>query len=186
MPIDRASQSWNQDLHIDCSVQSSGQRAPSWLFVKMHDSPRRSPSVDGVEPQVADQPAIACAKPGYDAKARGSARHRLLNRSSSWASVDFGPPGIRNVMSRFGSVRASGRILLFFTMSKRLLSRDGLKTSSLAIDPRSICVGHRPGNFAAAPCTRNGLCTQSLTRVSDEKRNADECPATRRKPDRHR
>jgi hypothetical protein len=186
MPIDRASPSWNHDRQIDCYGQSSGQRAPSWLFVNMHDSLRRSPSVDGVEPQVADVSPIACAKSGYYAKARGSARHRLRNRPSSWASASFGRPDIRNVIPRFGSVSASGRILPFFSMSKRFISLGRLITTPLAPDRRSTNVGHLNGNVAAATCLRNGLCTHSLIRVSDEKRNADECPATRGKPNCHR
>lgn len=186
MPIDRASQSWDHDRQIDCFGQSSGQRAPSWLFVNMHDSLRRSPSVDGVEPQVGDEPPIACAKLGCDANARGSARHRLHHRQSSRALADFGRPDIRNVKSRFGSVRASGRILAFFCMSKRFISLGRLITTSPVPDRRSTNVGHLNGNVGAATCLRNSLCTHSLIRVSDEKRNADECSATRGKPNCHR
>lgn len=185
MPIDRALPSWNPDHQIDCFEQSSGHRAPSWLFVNMHESLRRSPSVDGVEPHVADEPSIACAMTGSVAKAAGSARHRPCDGQSSRTSADFGPPEIRNLMPRFGSVRASGRILPFFSMSKRCLCRGGPRTIALPVDPRLMRVGHRLGEIAAA-CLRNGLRAHSLTRVSDEKRNADECPATGRKPNRHR
>ena len=130
MPINRASLSWNYDREIDCCRQSSGQRAPSWLFVNMHDRLRRSPSVDGVEPQLVDESHFACAISGCNANARGSARHRLCNRSSSRASAGFGLPEIRNAITRFGSVRASGRSLPFFHMSKLGYSRSGLKTTS--------------------------------------------------------
>ena len=186
LPIDRASQSWNHDRQLGCQTQSSGLCAPSRLFANTPDSLRRSPSVDGVEPHVADEPPIACATPGCGAKARGSARHRLLNRSSSWTAADFGPPDIRNLLPRFGLVRASGRIPPFFLMSKRFLSRGGPLTTPLPSDPRPTGVGHLTWIDATATCLRNGLRTHSLTKVSDEKRNADECPPARGKSNRHR
>lgn len=185
-PIERASQSWNDDRELDCHGQSTGLCASSWLFVLPHDSVRRSPSVDGVEPQNGDETRFADAMPGNGPGPCGSARHRLLNRWSSRTQADFGPADTRCEVHPFGLVCASGRIAPFFDMSTPFLSRSVPVMTPFADDASLPGLRRSTRIFGADACSQNGLRAHSLLRVSDEKRNADECPPTGGKSNRHR
>ena len=186
LPIDRASRCWNDDFEFDCNWQSTGLHAPGWLSVRLHDSVRRSPSVDGVEPQNGYESPVAKATPGNCPWPCGSARHRLLKWPSSYTRADSGTTDTQQAVHPFGLVCASGRIAPSFVLFRsNLFLRVPIGIPRLE-DANQSGVRPTTGNVMTRTCLRNGLRTHSLTRVSNEKRNVDECPSTGGKSNCHR
>ena len=191
LPIDRASRCWNDDHKSDCCEQSKGLRAPSWLLASMQDSARRTPTVDGtvdgIEPQqIGDESRIAGAICGNEQLSCSSARHRLLKRSSSPTQANFGLTDNQLAVHPFEWVCASGRIASSFVLLRPFLSRT-VSSETVHFDGvRRDGVCHTTGLISATSRSQNGQRTHSLTRVSDEKRNADECPPTGGKSNCHR
>lgn len=186
LPIDRASRCWIDDLEFDCYGQPTGLHAPGWLSVRREGSVRRSPSVDGVEPQNGYESPVAKVTPGNFPRLSGSARHRLLKRPSSYTRADSGTTDTQLAVHPFGLVCASGRIAPSFVLLRSFFFlRVPIGTPRLEDGNQS---GVRPttGIFMAKTCLRSGLRTHSLTRVSNEKRNVDECPSTGGKSNCHR
>ncbi len=209
LPIDRASRRWNDDFELDChwsdqcpagsdwpcqypaGCQSAGLRAPGWQAVTLHDSVRRSPSRDGVESQNADDSPVADATRGNCPGPCDSARHRLLTRLSSCPPADSGSTDTQHAVHPFGLVCASGRIAPSFVLFRPFLFPEiAIETPQIEAsqldEERLSGLRSMTRNVVARTCSRNGQRTHSLTRVSNEKRNADECPPTRGKSNCHR
>jgi hypothetical protein len=186
LPIDRASRCWNDDRGIGCYWQPTGLCAPSRLFVEIHDSVRRPPSVDGVEPRMRFAFRTVAARLQNRPGSHGSARHRLPDRLFSLAYTGSGLTDVRRATSSFGWVCASGRSAPSSVLLRPFLSRSHPLAASHPDDAGQSGCELSARFVVAATGSQNGLRTHSLIRVSDEKRNADECPPARGKSDRHR
>ena len=186
LPTDRASRCWNEVLELDCDAQSTGLHAQGWLFVTRHENDRRSLLVDGVESQTVNESLVTLVTMGNSSEPCGAARHRLRYRSFSCPRVDFGSIDIQQAVHPFGLVCASGRIAPSFVLSEPFLFWGTRHESPQHNDASPSGVRPTTIQVVARTCSRNGLRTHSLTRVSDEKRNANERPPTGGKSNCHR
>ncbi len=186
LPIDRASCCWNDDPRLDCHRQSAGLPAPGWLSAFMPDSARRWPSVDRVETQMGLDFQIANTILIRVQGSCVSARHRLTSWLSSTSQANSGTTSTHCAVHPRKSVFPSGRNAPFFVLSKPFLSGSFPGEISQIDDGRQAGVRRATSSFPATTDSQYGLRTHSLTRVSDEKRNVDECPPTGGKSDCHR
>lgn len=196
-PINRESRSWNGDGEFgepgqngcfagcDWLGQSSTGRSSTrlhvsgWAIVTPHDTLRRLPPLNGVEPLC--RRGFTLESAGYDTDPSGSAGQRPFDRSNSCLSASWESKFNPQTVRPFGLVGESNCIAPFFVMFMSF-SGWGLSRETLRIDEA------RPsgGRSSSEKCRRNGQRTHSWTKVSDEKRNADECSPTGGKSDRHR
>ena len=189
LPIHRASRCWKDDLEFGCHKRPLGFRASSRLIVATHDSDRRPTSVESVEPQVGFEIRAQAATPNGRPLTCGSADLRRLHRSSSFLEADSGPADIERAVHPSGSVCASGRIPPFSDLFRPYLSWSiPLGARDFDDAGRSPASVRRQGSWWPLHDrkTARALILYTLTRVSDEKRNADERPPTGGKSDCHR
>lgn len=185
--LDRAPQRWNHDLEFDSKTPSTGLCAHGWQCPAWHDRQQRPPSIDAAERTQIDRNRLenteaGCRRIGLP----GSDRDQCLDRSCSLTIADWGSIESRETTRFVPSIYASGVISPLCSVSVPNLFREGLRRTSPAIDAnRRICLRQMTTGMPGTS-THCGQRTHSLLRVSDEKRNVDECPATRGKSNRHR
>lgn len=185
-PIDRASQCWNDDLVLGCLGQPSGQCAPSRPLIDQYELLYSRPLDGGAVGEWGNHKKVKTAKHVEHFTVQGPAPHLKISRLSSSVHADSGSVDIERANHPRGLVCGSGPSASFFNLSFRLLSRSlPLKTSPAGeMSPRGFTF--RTGLDVFSTSSQNGLRTHSWIRVSHEKRNVDECPPTRGKPNRHR
>ena len=186
LPSDRASRCWNDDLVFRCKTQLTGHCAPSWRIVSTHESDRRPLPISSVERRIVIVSAVTAVTRENCPKECSFNHDRSFQQSSSHHSVDLGLADIKRTASLFESVRAPQRIASFFDMFRPFFSwnaRRGVPNRDLQISHRFW--DRRPLRVVKT-LSQNVRRTHSLIRVSNEKRNVDERPPTRGKPNRHR
>ena len=186
LPSDRASRCWNDDLVFRCKTQLTGHCAPSWRIVSTHESDRRPLPISSVERRIVIVSAVTAVTRENCPKECSFNHDRSFQQSSSHHSVDLGLADIKRTASLFESVRAPQRIASFFDLFRPFFSwnaRWGIPDRDIQI-PQGFwkCTTLR----VVETLSQNVRRTHSLKRVSYEKRNADERPPTRGKPNRHR
>lgn len=184
--IDRAAGRWNFDLERDCEGQSSGLRAPGWPFVIEHDHSLRFAVNDGVELPFEPQSSVAPAAAVTGSSLCGSAPHHGVQRSLPCQPADREPTDLRTAASLFDVVCASDRMLPFLSLPVPVaFSRKPNTPAVVADDDRTVFWRSNRDRMAMVG-SQNGQRTHSFIRMSHEKRNADECPPTGGKSNRHR
>jgi hypothetical protein len=149
--------------------------------VKGHESVRRSLSIDGVESQNDD--AFANAFIRRSSEPGDSARHRLIDSSSSTSRADFSLTDAQQAVHPFELDCSPGRFAPSFVLLMPFLI---CREAPQCYDASSAGRCQTTAKAVARTCSQEGLRTHSLTKVSDEKRNADECPPTGGKSNCHR
>ena len=186
LPSDRASRCWNDDLVFRCQRQLPGLCAPSWQIVSLHELDRRPPQFGGVEGRLVIASAVTI-ETGKDCPKVDSPTHRRrFQRSSTYLSVDSGLPDVERVTSSFESVSAPQRIASFYDFFRQFFSWNArLRNPALDLEI-SLGFWRRKKLRVAQTLLKNVPRTHSLLRVSNEKRNVDECPPTGGKSNCHR
>ena len=186
LPSDRASRCWNDDLVFRCQRQLPGLCAPRWQIVSTHERDRRPPQFGGVEGRLVIASAVTI-ETGKDCPKVDSPTHRRrFQRSSTYLSVDSGLPDVERVTSSFESVSAPQRIASFYDFFRQFFSWNArLRNPALDLEI-SLGFWRRKKLRVAQTLLKNVPRTHSLLRVSNEKRNVDECPPTGGKSNRHR
>ena len=177
---------WNDDNAIDCHWQSTGPYAPGQSREVPVTGPRQFFSVERAATIFAKDISPAHLPGEFSSQTLAVAPRRNPGRSSCYH---------RNSVSWLVSQRVFGRFDSQFILEQttQLLFRSIPEPSSLLRLQQSRC----PASDQLRTCFadvihggdnswRSNLRTHSLMRMSDEKRNADECLATRGKSDRHR
>ncbi len=186
LPSDRASRCWNDDLVFRCQEQSPGLCAPSWQIVFTHVRDRRPPQFGGVEGRLVIASAVTTVSGKGCPKGDRLIHHRRFQRSSTSLSVNSGLPDVERAASSFESVSAPQRIASFYDFYRVSFSGNArLRNPARDVE---ILFGflHRKKFRVAQTLLQNVPRTHSLLRVSNEKRNADECPPTGGKSNCHR
>ena len=186
LPIDRASPCWNDDLVFCCSGQLPGLCAPSWRIVSTHEHDRRPLQIGGIGRRMRFVSAVTAVTGEYCPKERSFTHDRRFQRSSSYLSVDSGHADVKRAASSFELVSAPQRIASFLSLFSPFFSWNA--RSGIPIRNVEILYGfwHRTRLSVARTRSQNVPRTHSLIRVSNEKRNVDECPPTRGKSNCHR
>ena len=187
LPSDRATRCWNDDLAFRCQGQLPGLCAPSWRIVPAHERDRRPPLFGGVEGRSVIVSAITTATRDVDCQKNGSfARGRRFQRFSSYLSVDSGLPDVERAASSFESVNAPQRIASFYDFLRSFLSWNARLRNPAHDVEISLGFWRQKKLRVSQTLLQNVPRTHSLLRVSNEKRNVDECPPTGGKSNCHR
>lgn len=186
LPIDRASQCWNDDHGFGCPGQSAGQCAPGRPPIDQYDRHYSPPPAGGAVWERGNHKQVTTTTHVESLTVRGPAPHQKISRSSSTVQADPGSVDIEQANHPFGLVCTSGHSASFLNLFVPFLSRSLSIQTSLACENRSQ--GSHPGTRLAVISTslQRAQRTHSWIRVSHEKRNADECPPTGGKSDCHR
>ncbi len=186
LPSDRASRCWNDDLVIRCQEQLPGLCAPSWQIVSTHERNRRPPQFGGVERRLVIASAVTI-ETGKDCPNLDSTTHRRrFQWSSAYLSVDSGLPDVERLTSSFESVSAPQRIASFYDFFRPFFSWNARLRNPTRDVEISLGFCRRKRLRVAQTLLQNAPRTHSLLRVSNEKRNVDECPPTGGKSNCHR
>ena len=186
LPSDRASRCWNDDLVFRCQRQLPGLCAPSWQIVSTHERDRRPPQFGGVEGRLVIVSAVTTVIGKGCPKEDRFARQRRFQRSSMYLSVDSGLPDVERSAFSFESVSAPQRIASFYDFFRSFFSWNARLRNPARDVEISLGFWHWKTLRVAQTLLQNVPRTHSLLRVSNEKRNVDERPPTRGKPNRHR
>lgn len=185
-PIDRAAGRWNSDLERDCERRSSGLRAPGWPFVIEHDHITRFTADDGVELHCGPKSSVAIAAVEAGSSPSGSAPHRSVQWSLPCHQAGSEPTDLRTAVPSFDVVCAPDRISPFLTLPVPVLFRHRPSTPTVIADDHRSVFRQSNASRMAISGLQNGQRTHSFVRMSDEKRNVDECPPTGGKSNCHR
>lgn len=170
------SRRWSEDLADNCDWRLPGLAASVRRSAGSFDDVSNSPWIDDVE-----------------------TLNEIVLRDDCGSTSD--QPAVRTSSHALSGLRTDDRQHLVSSPARGL--SPGRKAPSFELIPSFLSDKRRGKHTAPAPggrCGRQLLASQcfsardrqttqrthSLTRVSDEKRNADECPATGGKPHRHR
>jgi hypothetical protein len=186
LPSDRASRCWNDDLAFRCRGQLGGLCAPSRRIVLTYERDRRPLQIGGVEQRMGIVSAVTATNSEHCLSKCGSSDIRRIQQSSSHLSANSGLTDIKRAANLFESICAPQRIASFFDLFMPLFAWNahlGNPEHDVEI-PRGFW--HRTSFEVATTSSQSVPRTHSLIRVSNEKRNVDECPPTRGKSNRHR
>ena len=190
--IDRASQCWNDDHICGCLGQPSGQCAPSRPLKDPDDGHFRPPFAGGSvgergnHKELGNHNKVKTPPHVEQVTVRGPSPHLWISRPSSSVHADSGSVDIERANHLFGLVSASGRSVSFFSLFMPFLSRSLLSETSSASEIGSRSFNFRTRSVVFSTSLPNVQRTHSWIRMSYEKRNADECPPTGGKSNRHR
>ena len=186
MPIDRASLCRKNEPELRCSPQRVAVPSPRRLFATTHECAQRSSFFHGVEHLEGRAQLVASVTNNCPHPTDCSAPSSKIDWSLSWSLVCSDVRPCQQAIHPIGWVCAPGRNtppFVFLTPLNVQASWTEKQEQSGSHAPDAS----RDGFFDVAQTdSRSGLRTHSLLRVSDEKRNADECAAARGKPSCHR
>ena len=185
LSIDRASQCWNDDHIYGCLGQPSGQCAPSRTSKDLYDGHFRPPFAGGAAGERGNHDKVKTPPHVEHLTVRGPSPHQWISRPSSSVHADSGSVDIERANHLFGLVSASGRSVSFFSLFFPFLSRSLPSETSPASEISSRGFKSRTRSVVISTSSQNVQRTHSWIRMSYEKRNADECPPTGGKSNRH-
>jgi len=185
LSIDRASQCWNDDHIGGCLGQPTGQCAPGRPLKDPNDGHYRPPFAGGTVGERGNHEKVRTTPHFEYLTVRGLSPHRWISRPSSSVHADSGSEDIERANHLFGLVSASGRSVSFFNLFFPFLSRSLPSETSSASEIRSRGINFRTRSVVIPTSLQNVQRTHSWIRMSYEKRNADECPPTGGKSNRH-
>lgn len=184
--MNRQSSCWNLDFEQGCDRQPSGDCAPEHWLVSSCDRDRRQTFVDGMDFGVGQVSKAIDLTQNCGQTRRNSFPHQRLAPSPLTLTADFDPAANTQADDFRGlvqvSIRTSPFNALFRPFSNRLGSYDAWRRKG----GKNLLDRRFDDSWLATAGSQFCLRTHSLIRVSNEKRNADECPPAGGKSDRHR
>lgn len=191
MPMNSALRRWKEDTAIDCLPQSVGLRTQVGQQVEARNCNWKPQSVRGVERGSTTESPVTTVIDSLDsyslegcyldsaADRRSGCTHQRLHFHfpTLMAPRAVFPLGSAVASERYAPLPILRSSFPFPSPADSPFNREAparLK-SDFGFDSNLTGTG-----------SQSGLRTHSLARVSHEKRNVDECPATRGKSDRHR
>lgn len=180
--LSRESKRWNLEFELGCEPQSSGCCARGESLVSSCDSRRRPPFVDGMELRVGNASREFCPVQDGCRKCPVSIPDQRIRRISSSLTTDSVTATTGRADHSCGMVLFSDRNSPFFILFK--------PDNSLGTPMHPLRHGSGFRHSVESAVAFNGSqClqrTHSSIRVSNEKRNVDECPPTGGKSNCHR